>query len=125
MTKAKLTTIDTRRNHNATEYSDQSIRTMVNQLTDTRCQWFLSNGKNDNRRDNTVREVQGSVCGWLVTGQGIRLALTGVNGEVCEVFWRLPAEAVRRVVSVWRLQTGLSLVQSGNGCFMVYNGKVV
>lgn len=98
---------------------------MVNQLTDTRCQWFLSNGKNDNRRDNTVREVQGSVCGWIVTSQGIRLALTGVDGEHCEVFWRLPADAVRRVVSVWRLQTGLSLAQSGNGCFMVYNGKVV
>ena len=120
MTKAKLTTtIDRRRNHHATEYSDQSIRTMVNQLTDTRCQWFLSNGKNDNRRDSSVREVQGSVCGWIVTSQGIRLALTGVNGEACEVFWRLPADTVRRVVSAWRLRTGLSLVDSANGCFSV------
>lgn len=124
MTKAKLTTIlsttiDRRRNHHAMEYSDSQIRCMVNQMTDTRCQWFLSNGKNDNRRDNTVREVQGSVCGWIVTSQGIRLALTGVNGEACEVFWRLPTDAVRRVVSVWRLQTGLSLAQSGNGFFSV------
>lgn len=92
---------------------------MVDQLTDTTCGWFLSNGKNDNRRDSSVREVCGSVCGWIVTSQGIRLALTGVNGEACEVFWRLPADAVRRVVSVWRLQTGLSLAQSGNGFFSV------
>lgn len=117
MMKAKLTTIDRRRNHHAVEYPEQSIRTMVDQITDSRLQWFLSNGKNDNRRDNTVREVQGSVVGWIVCRQGIRLALVNTAGESCEVFWRLPADAVRRVVSAWRIRTGLSLVESANGCF--------
>lgn len=125
MTKTKLSSIDSRRNHHAAEYSEQSVRTMVDQITDNRLQWFLSNGKNDSRRDHTVKEVQGSVSGWIVTGQGIRLALTGVAGEPCEVFWRLPADACRRVVSVWRIRTGLSLADSANGCFVVFNGKVM
>lgn len=117
MVKAKLSSTDTRRNHHSTEYSDQSIRTMVNQITDTRCQWFLSNGKNDSRRDHTVKEVCGSVCGWIVCRQGIRLSLIGTDGNSCEVFWRLPESVVRRVVSLWRIRTGLSLVNSSNGCF--------
>lgn len=117
MSKVKLSSIDSRRNHHSTEYSEQSIRTMVDQITDNRCQWFLSNGKNDNRRDSSVREVYGSVIGWIVCCQGIRISLMGASGESCEVFWRLPADAVRRVVSSWRIRTGLSLSDSANGCF--------
>lgn len=119
MTKTRLSSIDSRRNHHASEYPEQSIRTMVDQITDNRLQWFLSNSKNDNRRDASVREVHGSVSGWIVVGQGIRLALIGVNGEACEVFWRLPNSVVRRVVSVWRIRTGLSLTDSSNGFFSI------
>lgn len=117
MTKMKLSSIDSRRNHHAIQYTDLEVSTMVNQITDTRLQWWLSNGKNDNRRDSSVREVCGSVCGWIVCRQGIRLALIGVNGEASEAFWRLPESVVRRVVSSWRIRTGLSLADSPNGCF--------